>query len=246
YEEGVDYIVSFDQNGLFRFSVVDGGSIPDNATLTLTYDSFDALLEPTKFQVIGGVDSDGKKTGLEAVSEVFPRFGLVPGFICAPKFASDSDVAAIMQAKSQGINGVFYAMSVTELAVDGDYSEAPQAKKDLNIMDPQQVCLFGNPTLGDDVYRFTPYFVGVAGRTDAEHDGIPYKSPSNETLRADGLINAYWGDPWVLGRDEAAYLNCQGTGRAINFTGGWKLWANGTAAYPGNSYPKDSFIAGRR
>src|SRR5699024_2246468 len=74
YTEGEDYIVSFDQNGVFKLSVIDGGSIPDDATLTLTYDALN-FMDVAALDVIGGVDSTGKKTGLEAVSEVFPRFG---------------------------------------------------------------------------------------------------------------------------------------------------------------------------
>ena len=49
-----------------------------------------------------------------------------------------------------------------------------------------------------------------------------------------------------MGLEMASYLNGQGVVTALNFTNGWVCWGNRTAAYPGNTDVKDSFIANRR
>ncbi|UTW68683.1 hypothetical protein KHA80_14405 [Anaerobacillus sp. HL2] len=42
--------------------------------------------------------------------------------------------------------------------------------------------------LGDEVYHLSTQMAGVIGRTDAEYDDIPYKSPSNRNLQANGAV----------------------------------------------------------
>ena len=99
------YTVSFDDNGLVVINAVsdaDGG-IEENAVLKVEY----VKLKPEmvgKFDVIGGFDDEtGKNTGLELVSEVFPRFRKIPCQIAAPGFSSSPTVAAVMETKTEGI-----------------------------------------------------------------------------------------------------------------------------------------------
>ena len=58
--------------------------------------------------IIGGIDgATGKKKGLEAIAEVFPKYRKVPSLILAPKYSSNSTVAAVIEAKARKINGHF-------------------------------------------------------------------------------------------------------------------------------------------
>ena len=51
----------------------------------------------TADDIIGGIDGQTQiRTGLELVDEVFPRFGLVPGQLLAPRFSGDEAVALIL------------------------------------------------------------------------------------------------------------------------------------------------------
>ena len=61
----------------------------------------------TSADIIGGIDPvSSRKTVLELVAEVFPRFRIVPGSILAPRFSEDPAVAVSMGAKSKGINSI--------------------------------------------------------------------------------------------------------------------------------------------
>ena len=80
---------------------------------------------------------------------------------------------------------------------------------------------------------------------DSQHDDIPYYSPSNKSLQADGACLADSTEVF-LNNAQAAYLNGQGIVTAINFIGGWKAWGNRTTIYPSNTDVKDNFITNRR
>jgi uncharacterized protein len=248
--KGTDYLAAFDENGKVVLTALTGGSIPGSQTsLVVSYDKLvpDAV---TSTDIIGGVDgSTGEYTGLELVNKVFPMFRLVPGQILAPGWSHDPVVAAVMKAKASKINGVFNAIAVTDLDSSASgakqYTDAPAWKNDNNYTDPSMVPCWPKISLGDKEYHLSTQFAGVTCKTDAENDDIPYISPSNKSLQADGAVTAY-GDEVSLGQDQAAYLNGQGIVTALNWIGGWKLWGNRTAAYPANSDVKDSFISVRR
>ena len=70
------------------------GAIEAGATVAVDYEYGDPS-KVTAEDVIGGIDgSTGKKKGLELVDDVFPRFRLVPGLVCAPGFSQDPTVGA--------------------------------------------------------------------------------------------------------------------------------------------------------
>ena len=53
---------------------------------------FAEKLDPSKVteeDIIGGVDTEGRKRGLELISDIFPLFRLVPGTIVAPGYSEN-------------------------------------------------------------------------------------------------------------------------------------------------------------
>lgn len=78
-------------------------------------------LEPDPSQVdaediIGGVNSQtGARTGLELVEETFTRFGKVVGFILAPGFSHETNVANALIAKAENVCNHFKAMTVIDV-----------------------------------------------------------------------------------------------------------------------------------
>lgn len=246
YEEGVDYVVSFTASGRVSFALVDGGAIGPDDTLKI---SGDALridnLDPS--DMVGGYDAlTGRKTGLELVSDVFPRWGLVPGLISVPMYGAYPEIAAVMLAKSQNINGVFRAMSVVPLYPESGYTSAVEVKKDANIFDPQQLCVYGSILVGNRVDDFSPHLTGLIGRTDSDNNDIPYVSPLNKRLQSNGMYDIELESSQFLGLDQANFLLANGIITALNFSGGWRAWGDNTAAYPSNTDPKDSSISNRR
>ena len=195
--------------------------------------------------VIGGIDPEtGKKTGLELISEVFPRFRIVPGLIACPKFSCDPAVAVVMSAKAERINGLFRATAVADLPTDqvDQYSKAPGFKNDNGLTDEDLILCWPKVKLGDEVHHLSSHLCGLIAFLIAENEGVPYKSPSNENLNVTGACLDEAGDEVWLSLDEANYLNGNGIVTALNFVEAFKAWGNRTSAYPGVTDPKDTFI----
>lgn len=243
--------ISFDVENTFTAKYDDSGDCiitfaGEVAEVKATYTQAAPELV-TKSEIIGGVNSQtGKASGLELVAEVFPRFRLIPGIIGAPKFSENAEVAAVMRAKSENINGIFNCMSVCDVAGDVvNYSRVPEWKNANNIVGERQILCWPRVRLDDKIFHMSTQLIGLMNATDRANDDVPYKSPSNEVMQISGTCTA-GGDEINLGLEQANYLNSQGVITAINFMNGFVAWGNRTAAYPGNSDVKDCFIPVRR
>lgn len=243
-----DYTLAFDEDGYLVLNRKAGGAIPEAAaTVKASYE----YLNPGAVEaddIIGGIDiTTGALEGLELVNEVFPRFGLVPGQILAPGFSQDPTVAAVMTAKCKNINGHFKAFSLTDVPTDTvkKYTDVSAWKNTNNYTSEFQAVCWPKVKLGDQVFNLSTQLAGLICQTDADNDDIPYQSPSNKSLQANGAVLADNTEVY-LGPDQAAYLNGQGIITALNFIGGWKAWGNRTGAYPAVTDPKDAFLPIRR
>lgn len=245
---GVDYHAAYNEDGYVVISRINGGGITeDSASLTVSYNEVDPSLVDSD-NIVGGIDwRTGKLEGLELVNSVFPYFRLVPGLIVAPGWSQDPTVAAVMAAKADNINGHFKALALTDIPTDvvKKYNDVPNWKNQNNYMSNRQVACWPKVKLGDDIYHLSTQAAGVLCSTDADNDDVPYVSPSNHNLQANGAVLAD-GTEVFLDNQQANYLNGEGVVTALNFIGGWKLWGNRTAVYPSNTDPKDAFIAVRR
>ena len=201
--------------------------------------------ENTKAGIIGGYNATtGKSSGLELVGEVFHRYRLVPGIIVAPKWSREPEVAAVMKAKADTVSGVFKCIALVD-APGNVYTDIPSWKSEKNYTDKRMVVCWPKVKLGDKVYHMSTHLCGVMNRTDNGRGDVPYKSPSNELLQADSIVNDT-GTEVTLTLEGANYLNSQGIVTALNWTGGWRIWGNRTGAYPSESDPKNVFIPVRR
>jgi len=263
YEEGTDYLLSRSNNNTWVITRIAGGAIPaDNSQLQLT-GKHPTTTATTATDIIGGVDVDtGKRSGLEAVEDVFQKTGYIPGVIICPKFSKDPTVAAAMEAKSENINGCFACTCLIDVDTSNvtTAQDVKQWKDDNNIVFPRQECLFGKPALlsttlsatpgsattGDKIYNFASQQGPLLQWTDTyKGGGLPYHSPSNKNLRMNALLLDD-GSELPMHLVDANMLNGQGVVTALNFIGGWRSWGNRTAAYPANTDVKDMFIPVRR
>ena len=244
---GTDYAAAYDDEGLLTITALSGGILYNVASATVSYD----YLNPsavTANDIIGGIDSTtGKATGLELIDEIFPRFGLVPGIIIAPKYSSTASVAAVMCAKTYDISGHFGAIAIADIPADTviNYTNAPQWKNTNNYTDKNLIPCYPMVKLDSEISHMSTHIACICNRTDAQHDDIPYYAPSNKTLQINGTCLAD-GTEVFLNNAQAAYLNQNGIMTAINFIGGWKSWGVQTGAYPGNADVKDNQIVQRR
>lgn len=243
YVLDMDYELEFDASGRLVVNIVPGGAADGDTQLNIAYDKLDPAAVDAD-DIIGGIVGD-TPTGLELLNQVFPRFRLVPGMVLAPGWSHNPGVAAVMVAKSSNINGMFKAVALTDLDASEAYTDVPAWKTTNNYTSERQFNGYPELQLDDKTYHFSTQLAGVLCATDAANGGIPYVSPSNQSLQATGAVLDD-GTPVYLGPDQAAYLNGEGIVTALNFIGGWKAWGNRTGAYPANTDPKDSFIPVRR
>jgi len=249
YERGTDWTYRIGRDGSVTVVVHDDGEIAATVTaLALTFDTVDPSLV-TKADIIGGIDFiTGGREGLETVEEVFPLYGVVPGIILAPGFSQDPEVAAVMEAKSESINGCFKA----RCAIDADTTvvkkaiDVPAWKNQNNIVFERQDCLWPKIGLTDRVFNFSSQWGPLQQHTDITRGrDIPYFSASNKNLRINKVLLAD-GSEMIVPKPDADYLNSQGIVTTINFIGGHRAWGNRTAIYPASSDIKDVFHSVRR
>ena len=208
--------------------------------------------DPSKVKaadIIGGVDANGKYSGLELVNQVFSKFRQIPGLIGCPKWSENPAVAAAMLAKADSVSGIFTCSAVVDIPSGSGgaakYTDVPSWKTTNNYTSAREIVCWPKVKLGDQTFHMSTQLIGLMNRTDGAHDDIPYKSPSNELLQMDSCVTEA-GDDILLTLEQANYLNSQGVVTALNWTGGWKSWGNRTGAYPAVTDAKDCFIAVRR
>ncbi len=249
YTAGVDYSLGYDDDGNAILTVLSGGQLANASKVKVGF----TRLNPsavTAYDIIGGVEaSTGNYTGFELINRVFPKFRIVPGLLCSPKWSEKPEVAAVMRAKAENINGLFTCMSVVDIPSDAAgadrYTEAPEWKNQNNYMGTHEIACWPKVKLGDDVFHLSTQLIGLMNKTDSGNEDTPYESPSNKLLQMNSCVIAS-GKEIDLGIEEANYLNGQGIVTALNWIGGWRAWGNRTAAYPANTDVKDCFIPVRR
>ena len=241
-EKGTDFEAFYDDdNCIVEFLSDTTGEVE------LTYNEVDPA-QIDKDDIIGGFSVTTKKsTGLELIDSVFPRFTEIPDLILCPNWSHDSEVAAVMSAKAENINGLFEAdvildMDTTEAGVTY-YSDAIAWKKKKNFSKPNELVCFPKLALGDRHFNFSTQLAGLIAKvdnTEAWGGGTPCESASNKSLQADRMILAD-GTEVALDLQQANYLNDNGIITGLNFYNGFVSWGDWTACFPGNTDPVDYF-----
>lgn len=241
-----DYIAEFNSSGEVEITLLTSEKTASVTGLKATADQLDPT-KITKAEIIGGYDAvTGKETGLEVIRQVYPKLGMVPGIILAPEWSKEPEVAAVLCAKTEHINGTFFC----EAAIDMDtastklYTDLKTAKETMAVSSAHAILLWPKLKLGDKVYAYSAVWAAMTAYTDIQNDDIPCKSPSNELLGVSASVLAD-GSEIVLDTSMAELVNSFGIVTAIN-DNGWRSWGNNTAAYPGTKDPKDRWINCRR
>ena len=197
--------------------------------------------------VVGAVDATtGKVTGLETVNEVYARFGYTIGQIIAPGFSHNASVGQKMAAKAELINGHFSAIAIADIdtAQATGYALAGQVKTASGLESPYLIACYPALKAGEEVHHLSTHVAGIMSKQAAQNNDIPYKSPSNQYVMANGLCT-FEGESNYFGLEAANALNGQGIMTVTNFNG-FRTWGNETSAYPSSTDPKDYWIVARR
>ena len=205
----------------------------------------------TKGDIIGGYSvTTHKTTGISLIDSVFPKYTIVPDLVLCPNWSHDPEVAAVMSAAAENVNGVFEGMAVISLAsTDNDgatyYTDVPALKKKNNFSKTNQIVCWPKVALAERIFDFSVQLACSMTATDNDGelgDGTPCESASNKSLQANSTVLAS-GEEINLDVQQANYLNDNGVVTALNFYNGFVSWGNYTAAFPANTDPVDYFYS---
>ncbi|MGG3504757.1 phage tail sheath family protein [Paenibacillus lautus] len=246
YRVGKDYTLTFNAVGKLVISIVSGGSIPAGTTsLQVGYNALKPFLVNAA-RIIGGTDGQtGERSGLELIEDVFLETSFVPNLIVAPGWSHDPVVAAVMVAKAQNINGLFEAHAVTDLDASQKYVDIAKWKEENGYTSHFQTNTYPMATYKGRTYHKSTLVTADIVATDGRNEGVPYQTPSNQPITADGLVYAD-GSPVRIPFDQANVLNANGIVTAIRWPDGFKAWGNYTGAYPEYKDAQRTFIPVRR
>ena len=206
-----------------------------------------AMTKVTTADIIGGTDSTTlKKKGIEAIGDVYPKLGVLPGVLIAPKYSIDSEVAAVMKSKVTNVNDCFNCIAIADIntATATRYTDCYEYKTGNNLVDENLIVTWPKVTLGGVRYYLSTHTAALCHSVDLDYDGVPCASPSNHSLQIDGLCLES-GEAVYLDKASATYLNSVGIVTALNL-GGFRLFGNRTSIFPETTDPKDVFIPLRR
>lgn len=141
-----DYTTIFNEDGTLSIALIGGTA----TTLTVSGKRLDPDLV-THTDIIGGVDvNTGKETGLEVVRQIYPKLGMTPGILLAPRFSANPNVSAALQAKTKDINGVFKAVTVIDIDSTAEgatkYTDVKEQKEKQAVTDPNAYAVWGYPS----------------------------------------------------------------------------------------------------
>lgn len=242
-----DYTAAYNADGTLSIAILEGGAADGATNLTISGSKVDPG-KVTAADIVGGVDAaTGAESGLEVVRQVYPKFGMTPGILTAPRFSADASVSAALQAKTKEINGVFKCVCIADVDSGADgarkYADVKEQKERQALTDPNAYGVWGYGKVGNVVYSGSALASALTSYTDAANDDIP-ANPSNKTIAISAMCLAD-GTEVLLDQDQANVVNGYGVATWLNMNG-FRLWGNRTCAYPGNTDPKDSFFACRR
>lgn len=242
---GEDYTASFDDEGNLMIALIGSKTA---TTLTVSGKKLDPS-KVTAADIVGSVDAGtGKVSGLEVVQQVYPKLGMTPGILLAPGFSKDATVAAALQAKTTGINGSFRCICVCDVdsGTSGAkvYTDVKTKKEASGLNGANCYAVWPCAKVGTKVYSGSAIVAAEMAYQDASNDDVPNMSVDNKAVAISAACLAD-GTEVYLDQEQANVLNGAGVGTFLNLNG-WRCWGSNTAAYPGNTDPKDRWINIRR
>lgn len=244
-----DYILAFNADGYVDVTLLATGSAASAESLNISSTSIDPTAV-TASDIIGSATNGDK--GLECIRQVFPRFGMTPGLIIAPGWSQNSDVAAVIAAKCEEINGYYTCEAFVDInsgvGACRSYSSVQSAKNTAGISSPHVMAIW--PCVENGTRRFwaSSHWGALTAYTDAVNDNVPSLSPDNRVLKITGTCLAD-GTPVLLDQVQANTVNGAGVSTALHLNG-WRSWGSNSAAYPAPSgvtlSSKDRWFSSRR
>lgn len=245
-ERDKDYLATFNDSGHLILTMLSTGN---------GYQAVEAvvsgkMLAPelvTERDIIGAYDLEtGQESGLEVLRQVYPRYGIVPGFLLAPGWSENPNIGAALQSKCEDISGVFRSMCLLDLdtSLAKKYTDCELTKQNVGYDEKHSIVLWPRLTMEGKQYCYSAVYGAMASYNTVTNGDIPYQYPSNKELNVDGAVLED-GTEICLDQVQAGILNGAGVVTALRDLS-WKSYGNNTGCYPENTDPKDRWIGCRR
>ena len=239
-----DFVAHFEENGKLTIELKE-----EITTIEGQY----SYLDPSKVKdtdIIGSVDpSTMKSTGLECLKDLFTKYSMIPSYVITPGYNSN-ELRAVLDTKASLVGNKWKAMTIVDLPETTKYGEAITYKKENNWIDEDQIVCFGKVRFGGRYYNQSTFAALLSATVDKANDGIPYESPSNKNIKAEGISWENGGnyEELSLSEEEANLLNENGICTIITRSNGTVFWGNRTSVFQpgGNTDPKDMWIPAKR
>ena len=113
--ENKDFIMDFNDTGDLVITLLSTGSAYEASEVKASF----KVIAPDMVKeedLIGFYNVEtGEETGMEVLRQIYPKYGLVPGALLAPGWTVKPNIGAALQAKCEGISGIFRTMCLIDL-----------------------------------------------------------------------------------------------------------------------------------
>lgn len=218
--------------------VKTGGALTATDTVTVAYTYAD-VTAVTAADVIGGVDVDENKSGMEKFKDCKALFGSKPKILIAPVFVETKTVENALEVVTNNLKGVCYpdAPAGTSKA---NVIKGRGAQGTINFNTQNQRAMLAFPHVkaynaNENVTALkplSPYMAGLRAFVD-KTEGV-HVSTSNHKIYGIEGVEIPIGFELADSSCDANLLNAQGITTVIN-CGEYRLWGNRNAMYPSSA-----------
>lgn len=234
--------LTLDNDYTFTNNVItqkEGGKLAENDEVTVSYDYAD-VSKVTIADIIGGVDIDENKSGMELLRSCNSLFGNKPRILIVPVYSATKSVVDKMGVFAKKLKAVYYA----DAPLGTTKADAIKGRGDLgtinfNTLDKRCQLFFPHYRVYnqyEDSYGYFPqsaYWAGLRATIDKEK-GVHW-STSNHAVN--GVDKTEIPIEFELDDEESEHnkLNDIGISTTVNVGGEYRTMGNRNASYPTNA-----------
>jgi phage tail sheath protein FI len=201
--------------------------------------------------IIGGVNEQGKRTGLQSLKDSYSLFGFYPKTLIVPKYCEDKAITTEINAVAGNIRAIGLVDAPVGTTVQNAITgRGPDGTINFNFSSDRLVFCYPQLKVYDtatDSVKLEPYSQRLAGVIASKDIEKGYHwSPSNTEIKGiigvERQLTSMINDP----NSEVNLLNEAGILSIFNsFGSGFRTWGNRSSAYPASTHPTN-FINIRR
>ena len=240
-EKDKDYAATVSASGVV-IAALPGGALDGATVINAGYQK----LKPdgvTAEDIIGGLDENGVRTGIELIDEIYSQLGILPGILTAPGFSGNPMVAMALEAKAELAGDFSNAIAIVDISTDTatKITDVAAAKDALGVKSRWVTACWPKVIASGKIIEMSVAVSALLQYTCIKNNNIPCESPDNLDIGIDGLVLSDGTEVKITQAQVNDYLNKNGILSCI-YMNGWKCWGNNTTAYPEEEAPNSRFI----